>query len=693
MSNFVKIAEPLAKMGIPLTPVRPGTKRAFLENFPALATCDLDQIYTWDAQFPDHNVACVARPEDGGVWFWEVDSPDVLARILTETGHDAAKEIITFKVRSRPGRGHFYFRHNAASKELGNISQSYVVGQDWSARTDGQYVVGPGSIHPDTGAPYEALNWGTSIAEAPQWLLDWLRSQKISKHSAPTGAGVTSPGDNVPRDVNGLVPHGAIHGWMLTQAGRLRSNGMTQEEIEPVLLRLVHENCAPPIDDSKVVQMAKSICNFPPTPPSTSLVLNQGAGTGTPPPPPEPEEEIDYSDSEYPLFPRNVMFGTSIYENFVKPYCEKNSRIDYFMWMPTAIMMMNYLGTKTKVPFKSWKPSFFLVMIGEKGRTHKSSSMKDGIEYLKACGVIQMYSKEIKTSDGKTTVWEAGSPEGLGIDMQRINSKNAVLLYDELSSLVAKASIEGSGMSAAMLKMYESNTFSNTIKDKKSAFAVEQNTYIASLITATTDQRFLELWAKFAKKDTGLNERFTFALQPETLPDEELEAVVPYNETQTKAFIAKAVNKVDYQFFDQTPFKQALKLYGTRTEIRAEKWALYFAIDLGLDEIDEDCVERGIAMAKYEHEVRNWLKTYESENVESTIQQDVIRHLKKFKGKLQKRELERALHVERYGTTIWFRAYSGLIKSGYIGETGLGVKGNPLEVLLLRDMKFKDDYR
>jgi len=674
-------------MGIPITPVRPGTKRAFLEDFPTTATTDLDQIYVWDQQFPNHNAACVARLEDGGVWFFETDSPEVSTRIFKDTGHDVSTELRTFKVRSRPGRGHFYFRHTPASRALGNISQSYVIGQDWSARTDNQYVVAPGSMHPDTGLPYEALNWGTPLTEAPQWLIDWLLSQKIQKLSAPQGV-------DTPRNSAGRIPHGAIHGWMLSQAGKLRQNGLNQASIEVALRQLVEDNCEPPIDWDKVDQMAKSICNYKPGE-NKSIILNQEPTSAAPPAQVEPEEEIDYSDSEYPVFPKAAMYGTSIYEGFVKPYCEKNSRIDYFMWMPTAILMLNYLGTKVKVPYKSWKPSFYLVLIGEKGRAHKSSSMKDGMKYLEMAGVLGMYSKEVKNADGKTLVWKAGSPEGLGTDMQRTNCKNAVLFYDELSELVAKARIEGSGMMGALLYLYESAQFSNSVKVKKDAFGVQQDTYIASLITATTDQRFLELWSQFAKKDTGMNERFTFAIQPEELPDEELEAVVSYVEgaVKTKELITKAVNKVEYKFFDQTPFKETLKLYGTRAEIRAEKWALYFAIDLGLDEIDEDCVERGIMMARYEHQVREYLKTYESENVQATIQQGVVRLLKKYRGSLQKRSLEQYLHVSRHGTDIWGRAYSGLIKDGYIGETGTGRSGDPITTVLLRDMKFKDDYR
>jgi hypothetical protein len=272
---FENIAVPLAARGIPLTPVRPGTKRAFLPDFPTTATTDLEQIKKWAALYSDHNAACVARAEEGGVWFFEVDSKDVLPRITKDTGHDLLVEVPTFRVRSRPGRGHFYFRHNAASMQLGNISQTYVIGQDWSVRTNREYVVAPGSTHPDTGEPYAIVN-DTEIAVAPQWLIDWLLSQKVQKQSKPTAAGGDVPG------TFGKVPHGAIHGFITHHAGKLRAQGLSQAVIESALLELVHGNCEPPIDDDKVRATVKSICNYEKGVPGYPVPLGQQAQQAPP---------------------------------------------------------------------------------------------------------------------------------------------------------------------------------------------------------------------------------------------------------------------------------------------------------------------------------------------------------------------------------------------------------------------------
>jgi hypothetical protein len=244
-----------------------------------------------------------------------------------------------------------------------------------------------------------------------------------------------------------------------------------------------------------------------------------------------------------------------------------------------------------------------------------------------------------------------------------------------------------------LLKMYESANFSNSIKSKKDAFSVAPDTYVATVVTATTDKKFTELWSKLAGEDTGLDDRFTFLLQPENLPETTIQEVVPYQlgALETRKLIDRAVNQGEFKFFDQTPFIETLKKYGTRAEIRAEKWALYFAMDMGLTEIDEDCVERGIALARYEAEVKKYLMTFEAKNDESNIQQSLMRLLKKSNGRLTYREVERKLSIGRYGTTLWNRAFFGLINSGYIVQEGRGAKGDPKCVRMIRDMDFNGD--
>jgi hypothetical protein len=373
----------------------------------------------------------------------------------------------------------------------------------------------------------------------------------------------------------------------------------------------------------------------------------------------------------FPVFPDWCMYGTSIYEGFVKPVCEQNSRIPYFMFLPAAALMMNYLGNKVRVKNRNHIPSFFMILIGEKGRAIKSSSVEDAIEYLHVAGVMNHASSDTPNAEGKSLVWTVGSPEGLGLEMQRTNCKNAVLFYDELSGLTSKTEIDSSSLKSSLLSLYESSKFSNTIKSRKETYNIQPRSYCASLIACTTDESFEDQWSRLTGKSTGLDDRFMFVLQPEQLP--KLTPKVDVNtvagSAETLNRINRAVQQAEYEIVDTTPLDEKIGALGNRTEIRAEKWALYFAIDLGRETVDEDCVDRGLAIAQYELEVKKYLGSPEAETKIAAAQIKYRRVLeRKFDGRAKVRDMERAMSSHRYGTEGWFRIYDGLKRAGIVTE-------------------------
>lgn len=693
--TFATITLPLAAKGIPCTPIRPNSKVAFLQNFPATATTDVTQLLAWDAQYPNHNAACVARAEVGGIWILEVDSPNVAERIKTEAGQDL-NALQTLRVRSRAGRGHIYFRQTPASIEMGNLNQTYVKYNDFSARVNNMYCVAPGSLHPETGQPYKALNDLQPI-EAPQWLIDWLISQKIT---ASTSNSKPEP----VRNERGLISQGSIHGFMLSNAGRLRNAGLNQDEIETALLRIVHEECEGPIDDVKVIAMAKSICNYPAGVPA-GVVLTSGqapavlpaevAAQFPPAVPPVDDVELPIIPTiPYPKFPDWVMQGTSVYEGLVKPICDANpSRIASFMFMPAVVMMLNYLGTKVSVKMKNLKPSLYTVLIGKKGQAKKSSCINDAMDYFEMAGVLGQGLTETKNADGRSLVWTAGSPEYLGIQMQKTNCKNGMLFYDELSTLANKAGIESSTLKQGLLTMYESGKFSNGVKSKKDSFSLVPGSYCFSLVAGTAPKDFPETWSRLASGAEGLDDRFTFILQPEVLPERApfVNVSVAGNALRTRVLIDRAVDKREFAFFDQSPLQNALEWMSDRDEIRAEKYALFFAVDLGLDDIDEDCVERAIALVRYEKAVKRYLRTSDADSKTAAIQMKLRTTLERAGGRMGLRELERKMNAHRYDTFTWSNVYGGLKKAHIIREEGTGKPGDPLTVQTLRVMDDSDD--
>lgn len=72
-----------------------------------------------------------------------------------------------------------------------------------------------------------------------------------------------------------LIPHGHIHLWLVSRAGKLRQSGLTPEEIEPILLRMAHAECELPLDDNKIRKVARSMGNYEQGQ-GMSLLLTQG---------------------------------------------------------------------------------------------------------------------------------------------------------------------------------------------------------------------------------------------------------------------------------------------------------------------------------------------------------------------------------------------------------------------------------
>ncbi len=163
-----------------MIPLTPRTKRAFITKWENVATTDPAQIAQWGQDYPEANVASVAKAELGGVWFFDADRAGLVDQIESQTGH---KIPATFMVRSQQSKGHYYFRQNAASIAMGNRQASDENGELWSARVSDRYVVGPLSLHPDTGKQYEVIN-DAPIVEAPQWLIDFCMQNDAKAEKA-----------------------------------------------------------------------------------------------------------------------------------------------------------------------------------------------------------------------------------------------------------------------------------------------------------------------------------------------------------------------------------------------------------------------------------------------------------------------------------------------------------------------------
>ena len=325
--------------------------------------------------------------------------------------------------------------------------------------------------------------------------------------------------------------------------------------------------------------------------------------------------------------------------------------------MPAMAIMLNYVGLRVRVELNHFVPALHMVLIGRKGEVIKSSCAETAMDYFKGVGMADE-AKSTGTADGRMLIWTAGSPEGLGLDMDRKGCKNALLYYDELRRLVAKAGIENSGMIDALLTTYESGKYSNVVTNRKNTFNFDPKSYCLSFIACTTDKSFRKQWSMLGGEASGLNDRFFFLYQPPVLISprkRKTDVLTAEAALVTRKIVDQAIQKGVYKFDEvDQQLDIAGNVYSNRQIHRAERFALYFAIDLEKDEIDGDCVERALALIEYEQAVKKFLRIGQSdaETPEARIQGEIRFQLQQNDGTMLWNDLFKKIG-QRLGYTAW----------------------------------------
>jgi hypothetical protein len=137
---------------------------------------------------------------------------------------------------------------------------------------------------------------------------------------------------------------------------------------------------------------------------------------------------------------------------------------------------------------------------------------------------------------------------------------------------------------------------------------------------------------------------------------------------RTKKCLDVATERGVYDYDDAKTVSQNLRGMDPRSMQLVQKFALYFAIDLGLGSITNDCVQRALALVEYRNQAKAYLNPVEAEGQEARVQGEIRRTLRRNAGVMTTRDLRRKMEFERFGTTDWNRAYEGLKKFDEIIE-------------------------
>jgi hypothetical protein len=137
--------------------------------------CEKTRRFNAD-DFKDSNVGIPCGPANG-VLVLDVDNIEAFNHLLKEKGWTVPTTLV-----HRTGREgmHYFYAYPKDGKRYGNKSYRENGKSIFDIRGIGGQVVAPGSIHPETGKPYEVI-LENDIAPAPQWLLDFAVQEEIHK--------------------------------------------------------------------------------------------------------------------------------------------------------------------------------------------------------------------------------------------------------------------------------------------------------------------------------------------------------------------------------------------------------------------------------------------------------------------------------------------------------------------------------
>lgn len=259
MADFKSIAVACLEKGFSVIPLEPAGKAPVAGLGVLSRTRDPLQVEKWAELYPTANVGICA---DAETVILESDNITELDTLLKNArGHSMAEVLTLCSCGSSEDRPHFFFKATPAAKNLGCLKLPGV----FEARFSNQYVVGPGSVHPD-GSRYRWLN-DRPMVEVPDWLASGLlylaNNQSFARHNPA-----------VATDLDGNVTEGGRHYALVREAGRMWDGKISEEELYAKLSHFNVTRCIPPREEAHVKQCVRDIMRRDPFDPGPKVVIN-----------------------------------------------------------------------------------------------------------------------------------------------------------------------------------------------------------------------------------------------------------------------------------------------------------------------------------------------------------------------------------------------------------------------------------
>ena len=540
---------------------------------------------------------------------------------------------LTPTVATGGGGQHYYLRHPGDSvKNAGGLAG--YAGVDFKA--DGGCVVAPPSNH-SSGRQY---SWDyrpetTPLSSIPDWLLRLIQTPPAQQSQAQALT------DGQP------ILDGQRNLTLTSLAGTMRRRGFGEAAIRAALEVENRTRCQPPLDDAEIVRIARSVRRYRPaaliTAPATPPVKNL-----------------------IPEWPAQIIGGVA--GRYAETYSQYLECCESFLFISFLTILGNLIsGAVTLKTELHPQPRLYTVLLGESADDRKSTAISKTLSLFRQ--VIQ--------PDQFNLIYGVGSGEGLAKALGKPNEEisRAILVQDELKTLVQKCKIEASILLPAVNTLFEENFFrSVTIKR-----SIDLENAHLSLLAASTLDTYKNMFTPQFLDIGFINRLFVilgnserkFAI-PAAIP-ESVKAELKADIADTLKFVgglagacgglyempmtSAAVDIFEHWYLGQerSPSAKRLDTYGHRLMV-------LLAINEHLDVVTPEIAEKTVSLLLYELAARRYADPIDADNASAKIEETIRRLLAN--GPLRKRDLEKRGNKHRVGVWLWNQAVKNLLSDG-----------------------------
>ena len=367
--------------------------------------------------------------------------------------------------------------------------------------------------------------------------------------------------------------------------------------------------------------------------------------------------------STTPIWPQEVMTGAA--GKFARTYANYLETPENFLFMNYLTILGHIVSDRVILPSEvSLQPRLFLVNLGESADARKSTSISQTFSFF----------RETISPDDINGVFGVGSAEGLAKCFKK--NKRAILILDELKSLIQKMRIDASVLLPCINTLFESKHFHSITKKHE----INIDDAELCLLAASTLDTYRNMFNS-TFLDIGFLNRL-FIVIGESKRKFSIPGKVPQGEKDSLKTDLRDVlsflwelsgsgpftvnfNSTAREIFDDWYFNLESSSLTKRLDSYGHRLMPLLAVNEMQTIITPEIAKKTVALLNYQLAARNYADPIDADTPIARLEERIRRTLEKF-GPMSKRDLERSINKARVGIWTWDTAIKNLRNAGDI---------------------------